>query len=353
MRWQLHSLFSLLHFSWRLWAFWILFALCALTVATAADRTYADSKSKTNIDTIKVGVLQFGTVRWELDVIERHHIAAEHNVNIQVTPLASNQATLTALQSGAVDIIVADWIWAARQYDFGREFSFYPYSSSAASLMLAADSGIESFADLKGKKIGVAGGPVNKSWILYQAYARKHHQMNLQQDAVINFAAPPILNELVLKGELDAVINFWHFSARLEQRGLKQLVAMDQVLASLGITTPTPVLGWVFKTDWAEQHADVLNRFIAASYQARQRLLVNDQEWQQLTPLTSVNNAQLRDLLRDGYRAGIPRQWGPEQRSATQQLFNVLRNEAGADLAGQLTELPGTLFWKNSVLPAQ
>ncbi len=349
MRWQLHNLFSITFSLPQQLRLWLASIICALLSVITPAQAFAQER----LDTIKVGVLQFGTVRWELDVIEREQLAAKYNLEIQITPLASNQATLTALQSGAVDIIVADWIWAARQRKFDRKFSFYPYSSSAASLMVAADSGIESLADLKGKKIGVAGGPVNKSWILYQAYARKNHQMNLRTDAVIKFAAPPILNELILKGDLDAAINFWHFSARLQQQGLHRLVDMNQVLTSLGITTPAPVLGWVFKTHWAQRNAGLLDRFIAVSYQARERLLNEDEQWQQLKPLQTVKNGELRRLLRDDYRAGIPRYWGAAQQTATRKLFEVLRTEAGADLAGQLIELPGDLFWKNSVLPVQ
>ena len=304
-------------------------------------------------NTLTVGVLQFGTVRWELDVIQRHQLGQQQNLEIRVVPLASNQATLTALQSGAVDMIVGDWIWAAKQRQFNRHYAFFPYSNAVASLYVADDSDIKSFADLRGKRIGVAGGPVNKSWVLYKAYAKKEFDFDLMGDAQIKFAAPPILNKLMMKSELDAVINFWHFGARLEAAGYRTLVDIETVFSAFDITAQAPVLGWLFKKQWAEANADALNRFLAVSYQARSKLLQDDAEWERLQPLENFENDTLRTLLREGYRQGIPRRSGMAERDATQRLFSVLRSEAGDDLTGSLTQLPDNLFWTSSVLPAQ
>jgi len=306
-----------------------------------------------DLPTLKVGVLEFGTVRWELDVIERHKLASEHGFELQVVPLASNQATLTALQSGAVDMIVGDWIWAARQREFQRNYQVFPYSSEAASVMVAKDSAIISFADLQGKTIGIAGGPVNKSWILYKAYAKKVYNLDLEQDAHIKFAAPPILNELMLKGELDAVINFWHFSARLKERGLVELVSMDEVLAAFDLDSSIPVLGWLFKSQWAKSHAELLESFLSASFAARELMQQQDNEWLKIAALQNIESPALRTLLRDDYRKGIPQHFGAAEINATNQLFDLLRAAGGKEFSGALTQLPDDLFWKSSVLPTR
>ena len=38
--------------------------------------------------------------------------------------------------------------------------------------MVAADSPAQTLADLDGKKIGIAGGPVDKSWLILRAWSR-------------------------------------------------------------------------------------------------------------------------------------------------------------------------------------
>jgi len=74
-------------------------------------------------------------------------------------------------------------------------------------------SGIKTLADLKGKKIGVAGGPLDKSWLLLQGMAKQEHDFDLKTENEIAFGAPPLLAEKTRQGELDAMLNFWHYNA--------------------------------------------------------------------------------------------------------------------------------------------
>ena len=48
-----------------------------------------------------------------------------------------------ALQGGAVDVIVSDWIWVTRQRAEGGLYSFAPYSNAVGSIMVKADSSVE------------------------------------------------------------------------------------------------------------------------------------------------------------------------------------------------------------------
>jgi len=62
----------------------------------------------------------------------------------------------------------------------GRNLLYVPYSSSVGAVMVAVGSGIKSLADLKGKKIGVAGRPLDKSWLLLQGIAKQEHDFDLK-----------------------------------------------------------------------------------------------------------------------------------------------------------------------------
>src|SRR2546426_3813799 len=85
---------------------------------------------------IRIGVLKFGTVSWELDVMQHHGLAAREGVEPKVVSLGSPNATMVALQGGAVDLIVTDWIWVSRQRAEGRPYTFVPYSLTVGGLML-------------------------------------------------------------------------------------------------------------------------------------------------------------------------------------------------------------------------
>jgi len=95
---------------------------CFLLALAASLCHAADSPAAT----LRVGVLQFGTVGWELDVMQAHHLAQKRGLNLKIVPLASGDASTVALQGDAVDIIVSDWIWVTRQRADGMNVSFAP-----------------------------------------------------------------------------------------------------------------------------------------------------------------------------------------------------------------------------------
>ena len=135
--------------------------------------------AESNPATVRVGVLQFGTVMWELDVVQANKLAQKRGLNLKIVPLASGDASTVALQGGAVDVIVSDWIWVTRQRAEGLNYSFAPYSNAVGSVMVKGDGGIRNVADLKGKAMGISGGPFDKTWLLLRAYASKKYGMDL------------------------------------------------------------------------------------------------------------------------------------------------------------------------------
>ncbi|TIN59190.1 MAG: ABC transporter substrate-binding protein, partial [Mesorhizobium sp.] len=99
---------------------------------------------------------------------------------------------------------------------------------------------------LKDKKIGVAGGPLDKSWLLIQALTRRDLGVDLSAASDIVFGAPPLISEKAIQGELDAVLNFWHFCARLEANGFRRLIGVNDAAKALGALGPVSALGYVF-----------------------------------------------------------------------------------------------------------
>ena len=76
----------------------------------------------------------------------------------------------------------------------GANLVFYPYSSALGAVMVPAASPIRSLADLKGRKLAVAGGPIDKSWLLLQG-AMKQDGIDLKTQATIDYGAPALLAE--------------------------------------------------------------------------------------------------------------------------------------------------------------
>jgi len=319
---------------------WMLVLLCSclVTGARAAD-----------LPTLRVGVLQFGTVAWELEAMQRAGLAEKEGVRLQVVPLALKDAANVAMLGSAVDVIVNDWIWVARQRAEGRDFTFVPYSLAVGGIMVRPDAGIRNFADLRGKRLGIAGGPLDKSWLLLRAYARRTVGEDAAQWVKPDFVAPPLLNELMFKGELPAGLNFWHYGARLQAAGMQPLLDMREILAVLDVRSELPLVGWVFREHWAAQNLASIQGFLRASTATKQLLRESDEAWQALRPSMKVEDDATFIALRDGYRAGIPAADMGEAEQVARHVFDILAAEGGTALVGNARTLATGTFWTGNV----
>lgn len=304
------------------------------------------------LEKVRVGVLEFGTVNWEMDVIQTHKLAAQQGIELEVVPLASADASTVALQGGAVDMIVSDWVWVARQRAAAFDYTLFPYSNAVGELLVKADSPIKTLADLKGKKLGVAGGAADKSWLLLRAFAQQTQKLDLQAETQPQYAAPPLLNELMQRGDLDAALNFWNYAARLKAAGMRSIITVPDTLEGLGIQRDLPLIGWVFSEKWAKEHAASVNAFLQASYAAKQIMQNDDAEWVRLRPRMKAEDDAVFTALRDGFRAGIPTCFGNKQQQAAADTFRILAEIGGEKLVGNAKALDNGVFWSGFHLPS-
>lgn len=294
--------------------------------------------------TIRIGVLQFGTVAWTLDTLKHQGFDKANGFTVEVVPMAAPNAAQIALQGGAVDMITTDWLWVNRNRADGRKVQFVANSTALGGVYVAPDSGIRTLADLKGREIGIAGTPVDKSWLFLQAYARTTANLDLRREARPSFAAPPVLNEFLVRGKLPAVLNFWPYGARLKALGMTELLDMKTVLAGLGLERPAPMVGWVFSESWASSNADLLRRFLTAVDATNAVLRDSDPAWVRLKPLMKAGNEAEFVALRDAHRAGIQPDELVLDLPVMQKLYALLAAEGGEELVGKSAQLDARSF---------
>ncbi len=293
---------------------------------------------------LRIGVLKFGTVNWVMDVIEHHELDETYGVDIQEVQLASNQATLVALQAGRVDCVVSDWLWVSRQRAAGADWTFFPFSTDLGALVAARGAPIHGLADLRNRRLGVAGSPLDKSWAIVQALAREQH-VDLARDARLSFGAPPLLNQELLAGRLDAVLTYWNFAAPLESRGLPVVLSVSDALRQLGFKTAIPLVGYVVSERWARANPRALAAFVSATREADSILATSDAEWRWLGPRTGAHNPAELNALRDAFRAGIPAHWGKDEQREAGELYGLFARIGGRTLVGSSPTLqPGTFL---------
>jgi NitT/TauT family transport system substrate-binding protein len=293
---------------------------------------------------LRLGVLQFGTVQWVADIVRRHALDAKHGLTLRNVPLANTDAGRISLMAGGSDVVVSDWPFVAVQRAGGTKLCFSPFSSSNGGIIVPANSQISDFAGLSGKKLGVVGGPVDKSWLVVQAAARAKG-VDLANVAQVVYGAPPLLGAKLQQGELDAVLTFWNFAAKLEAAGFRQAVSVADCAAALGLPAHMSLVGFVFHEDWARANRPAIDGFLAAVAEA-ESLLGQNAEWQAVRPLMDAPDEAVFQRLKARFLEGAaPAGTAAAQLAAAERLFAVLLATGGKKATGGIDALPPGIFW--------
>lgn len=298
------------------------------------------------LEKIKIGVLEYGTVNWELKTLKDNHLDKKNGYELEFVKLASKNAQIIALQSGSVDIIVNDWIWVNSQRATNKNFAFFPYSKATGTVYANADMKINSLLDLKDKTVGIAGGFNDKTWLILRAYSKKKYNTDLLDIVNPVYAGAPILYKKMLDKSVDAAVNYWHFNAKLKSKGATAVIEMSDLLDELNIKSDVSFVGWTFNEEHANKNKELYKAFIKSTHDAKKLLLTDDNQWKNLIKTMRVKSNDEFEALKEGYRKGVIFEFNDENLEASKKLFELLKNEGGEKLVGKSETLDVNTFWK-------
>ncbi len=286
---------------------------------------------------LTLSVLQFGTPHWELEHLKRQGLDRANGFELKVRLVADVPASRLALTSGSVDGAVSDLLWAQARYEAGTAYRYVPFSSQIGEVLVPEGSAIRTLADLRGKRIGVAGGPHGLGWQLLQ-HAAAQDGIDLSKQATVQYAAPPLLSQALRRGQVDALLTFWHFSARMRgEGGVQAAFGLDDLQGDLQLDAQLPVLGYLFPEPWAQANEVLLQRFASALRQSKHELATEPAYWQAIRPLMRADDEAVFAALRDSFVAGIPQPLDAARIADLQRLLVL----TGSDSA---TLMPAALF---------
>lgn len=321
----------------RVFAAALAFAACACLApgAEAADR-------------LRIALQKTGTAAWEIEAIKAHGLDKAANLEIETTELASTEAGKIALVGGAADMVVEDWLWVARERALGDKLLFTPYSTTLGAVMAPKDSPVHGVADLAGRSIGVAGGPLDKSWLLLRAAALGAGR-DLTRDARPSYGAPPLIAEKLAEGETETALEYWNFSAALEGRGFRRAIEIADIQKELGASGPVAMTGYVFSEAFAASHKDALRRFFAATAEARKILGDDPSAWEPIKARLRLKDDAALAVYRQRYLEGVPKRSIAEEAADARILYRRLAEIGGEKLVGKAKELDTALFYDPAI----
>lgn len=314
--------------------------ICALL---ATQHSFAVEKT-----TIRLGVLAFGTVNWELAAMQQAGLMETEQYRLQVTKLANPQAGKIALQSGTVNMIVADWIWVSRMRALGKDYTFYPYSNTTGALVVAEKSRIEGLKDLNNKSIAIAGGELDKNSLLLQALMKKQGLTEVYASIEKVYGAPPLLSQQIQHQRVDALLTYWHYAARLQAEGYQVLMTGSDILQDLGIQANVPSIGYVFNRRWANNQLVAVNAFLENTKQIKNTLCAEKSAWQNIKSLIRATTEHANQVLREQYCAGRVLSWGVKEQQAAAEIYQYLKKLSAKRLTGKSDTIEAGTFWQIS-----
>src|SRR3990172_7910087 len=231
---------------------------------------------------VKVVALQ-GTQLFPVRIMQSRGIAAKHGIDMDLMVVASPQASYTAMQTGDIQIGFTGWIVIASLREKGFMLTnVYSMISYTNAVMVKADSPIKSIAELKGKRVGLFGGPNSATTWLYRLIVEKFYGFDPMKDSKVHFGAPPLLMGMIDRGDLDAVLVLDPFiSQMLETDKYRSIGNLGEIWRQKANQNPMLVAVTVNET-WAKANPDVVKRFVAAFKEALTYLKNTPEAWKEL-----------------------------------------------------------------------
>ena len=157
------------------------------------------------------------------------------------------------------------------------------------------------------------------------------------------FGAPPLIAEIAEKGEVAGATNFWHFLAKMEVAGMRELISIDDVAAKLGLDPSVPLLGYVVRGSLVTEQPALVEGLARASAEAKARLASDPAAWDRIRPMMNAANDAEFEALKAGFLAGTPAP-GRIDEAAAGKVLSLMATLGGAELVGDANTLPEGLF---------
>lgn len=197
------------------WVFRLIVAVVLLVAVVIAGRTYGAQSGTADENRVRIGWVSAATwVPWA--TLDEELPDGTH---VELTPFKSSNDALTALANGSVDMAPVGYNNLASLLTSGApQVSFISGISSKGSVFLAGEgSGIESWDDLRGKRIGSVRGSTQ---YINLAAAMETRDMDIDRDTqYVNMQSFPDLNLALQRGDVDGIITFPPLSGEAEEAG--------------------------------------------------------------------------------------------------------------------------------------
>jgi NitT/TauT family transport system substrate-binding protein len=277
----------------------------ALVTAMVADIRGARSQGTpgNELPTLRFAVIGSGGQSEVPFAIREAGLDKKYGIHIEIIDFAAPGQQYTMFRSGAADIAAGNFIDLLRQRKAGNAIqAIHGFQGYNNLFVVRPQSPIRAFGDLKGKKVGTFGTTF-LDWLIARAAGRKAYDVDIMTDAAVVPGAPPLLNQFLARGEVEATLQFSSLTlAPIARNDQRALIDMPALMKAAGFRTDVFYLQWMLREKWANANPDAARRLPAMLDDAYASLRNDDGLWPALAKRINITDpavvAAYQDLER-------------------------------------------------------
>jgi NitT/TauT family transport system substrate-binding protein len=322
------------------------FATLALALAAAAVADAGGAPGQ-GAPTLRFAVIGSAGQNEVPFAVQHAGLDRKYGINIEIIDFAAPGQQYNMFRSGAADIAGGNFIDLLRQRKGGNAIqAIHGFQGYNNAFVVKPNSSVKAFADLKGRKVGTFGTTF-LDWLIVRAAGKKAYNVDLQSDASVVSGAPPLLNQFLARGEVDATLQFSSLTlapiARSEQRLLIDLPAL---MKAAGFRSDLFYVQWMITEKWAKANPEALTRLPKMLSEAYALLDRDHGLWPALAQRINISDPAIIAAYRDLERSVDNPPYRAELIKPTQELLDAIVAIAGEQAVGVTTVDPAAFLFR-------
>lgn len=217
------------------------------------------------------GALPIGA--FPVQVMKETGLEKKYNLDLEVKLYPTVQGFYTAALAKAIDLGVMGWASVAAFAHQGHDWvNIYSGIYTTDQILVRPDSPLKRFEDLKGKKVGLFGGPNSQTAINFRIIGLTRFGFDPGKEMKLVYGAPPLTAGLLQKGEVDAAVLLEPFVTKLVIPGKAKILAGINDLYREQTGDYLLQLSMAARDEVARKHREAVRRFLKVYVETAKRV---------------------------------------------------------------------------------
>lgn len=314
--------------------------------ATSAIGVLAPSVHAQATTTIRIATIGSSGQAELTTALEKYDLGKKHGLSVVLSDYAAPGQQYTQFRAGAIDVAIGNFVDLHRQRRAGVAIkAIHGYQAYNNSVVVKAGSTTTQFGELRGRRMG-SFGTTFLDWLVLRAAGKKAYRFDIEVDAKPIVASPPLLNQLLAKGEIDAAIQFSSLSIGPITLGEQRAITNLPTLMNAAKLAPDAFYThWFASEDWLARNPGAIDRVHAMFAEGYERLMTDDAIWSVLAQKIRITDERVVDAYRKKARSINNPPYRQEMLRPTQTLLDEIVTLAGEQATGVTTLDPAAFVF--------